>query len=79
MVARLFKDDLVAYEEAGITRIMRVAGFSTTNNRIDLSAHNESNSPQRYYGINVLGAQGLRKLHVGPDGRVRGLRPGARS
>jgi len=69
-VTRLFKDDMVAYEDGGETRIMRVAGFSTTNNRIDLRPHNLTDSPQRYFGINVLGAKGLRRLHVTADGRI---------
>ncbi|MEQ8508495.1 MAG: HNH endonuclease domain-containing protein [Rhodospirillaceae bacterium] len=72
-VARLYKDDLIAYEEAGTWKIMRVAGFSTTNNRLDVRPHNLSESSQTFSGVNVLGKQGLRKLRVEPDGCVRGL------
>lgn len=67
-VARLFKDDLVAYEEDGETRVMRVAGFSTTNNKLDVKPHNLADFPQTHISINVLGAKGLRKLSLGPDG-----------
>ncbi|MGP1255217.1 MAG: type II CRISPR RNA-guided endonuclease Cas9 [Kiloniellales bacterium] len=79
LVARLFKDDLVAYEEAEMTRIMRVAGFSTTNNKLDMKPHNLSDSERNYVSINVLGRQGLRKLRCDPDGRVQGLSPGRRA
>lgn len=75
LVARLYKDDLVAYEDGGATRIMRVAGFSTTNNKLDLCPHQVTEGKQNYISINVLGAAGLRKLRVEPDGRVRGLKP----
>lgn len=67
-VTRLFKDDLVAYEEDGVTQVMRVAGFSTTNNKLDVKPHNLAVFPQTYVSINVLGAKGLRKLSIGPDG-----------
>jgi CRISPR-associated endonuclease Csn1 len=73
-VTRLFKHDVVAYEEKGQTRIMRVAGFSTTNNKLDLKPNHAADAPRNYVSINVLGPMGLRRLHVTPDGRVRGLR-----
>jgi CRISPR-associated endonuclease Csn1 len=79
LVTRLFKNDVVAYEDGGVTRIMRVAGFSTTNNKLNLVPHNEANSKQNYISINVIGGKGLRKLHVGPDGGVRGLKQGEKS
>lgn len=76
LLARLHKDDMVAYEELGGARIMRVAGFSTTNNKLDLKPHNLADSGQNYISINVLGTRGLRRLRVEPDGRIRGLRSG---
>jgi CRISPR-associated endonuclease Csn1 len=69
-VTRLFKDDLIAYDEGGQTEIMRVAGFSTTNNRIDLRPYTAAESQQKFYGINKLGAKALRKVSVSPSGVV---------
>lgn len=72
-VARLYKYDLVAFDDGTETRIMRVAGFSTTDNRLDLRPHNLSDPDRKYLSINVVAKSGLRKLHVSPDGRVKGL------
>jgi CRISPR-associated endonuclease Csn1 len=69
-VTRLFKDDLIAYEIDGGTQIMRVAGFSTTNNKLDVRFHFSANSDQNYISINVLGTLGLRKLFISPDGQI---------
>ena len=69
-ITRLFKDDMIAYEEGGETRIMRVAGFSTTNNMLDVKPHHLADAPKTYKSINVLCGMGLKKLHVTPDGRV---------
>lgn len=69
-VTRLFKDDLIAYEEGGKTQIMRVCGYSTTNNKLDLRQHFDADASRNYVSINVLGGMGLRKLYVTPDGRV---------
>ena len=74
-VTRLFKNDMVAYEESGQTKIMRVAGFSTTNNRLDIVPNATANPGRNHMGINVLGGKSLRKIYVAPDGGVRGLRP----
>ncbi|MEX0760280.1 MAG: type II CRISPR RNA-guided endonuclease Cas9 [Tistlia sp.] len=76
LVARLYKDDMVAYLDSGLWHVMRVGGFSTTNNKLDLRPHNLSDSDRNYVSINVLGARSLRKLRVEPDGRVRGLPAG---
>ena len=76
LVARLYKDDLITYEEAGLWKVMRIAGFSTTNNVLDVRPHNMAEADRTFVSINVLGKQGLRKLRVEPDGRVRGLPPG---
>ncbi len=69
-ITRLFKDDMIAYEEGGETRIMRVAGFSTTNNKLNVKPHHLADAPKTYKSINVLCGMGLKKLHVTPDGRV---------
>lgn len=69
-VMRLFKDDMVAFDDAGRTQVLRVAGFSTTNNKLDLRPQYASNAPQTYISINVLARQGLRKLAVSVDGRI---------
>ena len=69
-VMRLFKDDMVEMTEDGQHKVMRVAGFSTTDNRIDLCPHLDATSARRYISINVLKDRGLRKLHVTPDGRI---------
>ncbi len=73
LVARLYKNDMVAYEEGGQTQIMRVAGFSTTNNKLDVVPHSAADPKQNFVALNKLGAGGLRKLRVLPDGRIRGL------
>ena len=74
LVARLFKDDMIAFEDGGRTQVMRVAGFSTTNNKLDVVPHCAADSPQKFVSINVLGSKGLRKIQVSPDGLVRGLK-----
>ena len=72
-VCRLFKHDMIAFEENGETQIARVAGFSTTNQRLDIAIHTDADHKQKYCGINPLGQMGLRKIHVTPDGKARGL------
>ena len=67
-ICRLFKDDMIAFEEGGKRQIMRVAGFSTTNNKLDIKPHNLSDAPRRYISINALMSQALRKISVSPDG-----------
>lgn len=68
-VMRIFKDDMVSYLEDGREHIMRVAGFSTTNNRLDLKPHNLADAPQKFFSINALGDKGLCQVFVSPDGR----------
>ena len=68
---RLFKNDMVAFTEYGQQRIMRVAGFSTTNNKLDLKPQELTESPQRHISINVLVLAGLRQIHMTPDGRMQ--------
>jgi len=68
-VMRIFKDDMVSYLEDGQEQIMRVAGFSTTNNKLDLKPHNLADHPQTFFSINSLGQKGLCQVFVSPDGR----------
>ena len=72
-VCRLFKNDMVVYGEEDATQIMRVAGFSTTNNKLAVAHHTQANAPQQFVSINVLGEKGIRKVYIAPDGVVRGL------
>lgn len=62
---------MITYENDGVASVKRVAGFSTTNNRIDIVPHTAAKPKQNYVSINVLGEKGLRKLYVSPDGRIR--------
>ena len=73
LVARLYKNDLVAYEEDGQTRVMRVAGFHTTRNKLFVSPHFVADPKPKDVSINTLGSRGLRKLWVSPDGRIKGI------
>lgn len=70
-ICRLFKNDMIAFENNGHTSVKRVAGFSTTDNRIDVVSHTAAKPKQNHVSINKLGKQGLRKLYVSPDGRIR--------
>ena len=72
-VTRLFKNDMIAYEDGDYPRVARVAGFSTTNNKLDVVPHNIADPKQTYVSINILGEKGLRKLHASPGGAIRGL------
>lgn len=70
---RLFKGDIVTVVEKSLIRLMRIAGFSTTNNKLDLQPLNAANpSGQNYVSINVLMKdRAMRRLLVRPDGTVR--------
>lgn len=72
-VGRFFKNDLIAFQDDGRDVLCRVAGFSTTNNKLDVVPHNLAEPERNYVSINVLGAKELRKVKVLPDGRVLGL------
>ena len=69
-VTRLFKDDVIAFEDGDRTQIMRVFGFSTTQNKLDVRPHFAATAEQTYVSINVLSEKGLRKLYVTPDGQI---------
>ena len=68
-VMRLFKKDMLEVKENGKTKIMRVYGFSTTNNCIDIRPQWAANPPRKYVAINALGAS-MRKIIVSPDGKM---------
>lgn len=71
-ITRLFKDDLIELRDGDQTSIMKVAGFSTTNNKIDLRAQYETEGNQNYVSINVAKTKFLRRLTVTEDGRIKG-------
>lgn len=66
-VMRLFKDDVVSYKDDGSNVIMRVVGFSTTNNILDLRPQNLANPPRKFVSIPVVCRMGLQLLRVCPD------------
>lgn len=69
-VTRLFKDDVIAIEEGGQMEILRIGGFSTTDNKLDVRPQHASDPDRKFVSINVLGPKGLRRLHITPDGRI---------
>ena len=71
-ISRLFKNDLVELLEGGQSKIMKVAGFSTTNNKIDLRPQYETDGKQTYISINALRATFRKNLRISEDGRPRG-------
>ncbi len=71
-ITRLFKNDMIELEFKGDNKIMRVGGFSTTNNKIDLRPQFDTDGKQQYISINVLKENFNRKLHIHPDGLRKG-------
>jgi CRISPR-associated endonuclease Csn1 len=71
-ISRLFKNDLVELVEGGTSKIMKVGGFSTTNNKIDLRPQYETDGEQKYFSVNILHKTFRKKLRVSEDGRSRG-------
>ena len=71
-ITRLFKNDMLALKEGDQVKILRVAGFSTTNNRIDLRPQYETDGKQNYFSINKLQQTYQRRLSVSEDGVVKG-------
>ncbi|MGB0844599.1 MAG: type II CRISPR RNA-guided endonuclease Cas9, partial [Alphaproteobacteria bacterium] len=69
---RLFKDDMVSYQDEGKTKICKVYGFSASDNRLDVRENVAPGTSKLYVSINVLGAKKLKKVHVLPDGSIRG-------
>lgn len=75
-VTRIFKDDLIAVLDGDNTAIKRVVSFNTPNQQIVLSEPSDSTGDRKNHSapvINTLGSQRVRRLHVRPDGSVRGL------
>jgi len=70
-ITRLFKSDLVELQNGEQASIMKVGGFSTTNNKIDLRPQYETDGAQKYVSINVLQSSFLRRLKVSEDGKIK--------
>ncbi len=67
---RLFKQDVVALGPVQNPTIFKVFGFSTTNNRLDVSPVERNREKRNFVSINKLGADGLRRLYISIDGRI---------
>jgi CRISPR-associated endonuclease Csn1 len=70
-ITRLFKNDLVELQDGKQTVIMKVGGFSTTNNKIDLRPQYETDGARKYVSINSLQISFLRRIKVFEDGTVK--------
>jgi len=71
-ITRLFKNDLVEIRNGTETEAMKVGGFSTTNNRIDLRPQHETESDQKYFSINGLRHTFCKKLLFDESGKRKG-------
>ena len=69
-ITRLFKNDLVEIGEISKGEIWRVAGFATTQNKLDIRDPHLNEKKQNHTSINVLAPNGIRRLHVTVDGRI---------
>ena len=75
-IMRVFKNDMVFLkvedEEKNITwQLTRIAGFSTTDNKLDVRPHTESESKQKFKTIPVLMEKmSMQKVRVSVDGRI---------
>jgi CRISPR-associated endonuclease Csn1 len=74
-ITRLFKNDLISVGTNDNIEIYKVAGFSTTDNRLDLRSPYPTDPPRQYMSINIIGLKGLQRLPVRPDGRITSLPP----
>ena len=54
------------------TKIMRVAGFATTQNKIDIRPQYETKGEQKHTSINVLKRDFKGKLRILEDGQRKG-------
>lgn len=69
---RLYKNDIVQITKDGEIIQMRVAGFSTTNNNLDLRPMMESNSSRRFFAIpGLITNENMQKITVTVDGKVK--------
>ncbi len=66
---RLYKDDMVVLERNGKKDVMRVYGYSTTNNCLDLRPQYQTDGKQTFVGINTV-ASTMKKINLSPDGKV---------
>ena len=64
---RLYKLDTVM---TGDGKVYLVAGYSTSQNKLDLRELNKTDSGQNFISINVLGPNGLKKAVISVDGRI---------
>jgi CRISPR-associated endonuclease Csn1 len=71
-ISRLFKNDLVEVMEGGQSKIMKVGGFSTTDNKIDLRPQYETEGKRKFISVNVLRITFRKKIQVSEDGRLSG-------
>ncbi len=71
-IMRLFKNDMVMLtDEQGNEQVTRIAGFSATDNRLDVRPHTESAGKQNYKAIPVLMERfAMRKVRVSVAGRL---------
>lgn len=70
-IMRLYKYDSVMLKNAdGQEQLMRIAGFGTTQNKLDIQPHTLSGGKQNHISINTLMSQEMRKVIVTIDGRV---------
>lgn len=71
-IMRLFKHDMVLLRDGQNNETLtRIAGFSTTDNRLDVRPHHESAGKRNYRTIPVLMEQfSMRKVRVSVDGRL---------
>ena len=71
-ITRLFKNDMIELEESGRSKIMRVGGFSTTNNLVDLRNQYDTEGKRQFISINILKKTFKRKLQLHADGQIKG-------
>jgi len=71
-ITRLFKNDVVELVNSGQPQVMKVAGFSTTNNKIDLRPQYQTEGKHSYVSINILRKSFRKKLRISEDGYVIG-------
>ncbi len=67
-ITRLFKNDMIELDDGGQRKVMKVAGFSTTDNKIDLHPQYETDGKRQRLSINVLQKQFRKKLRIREDG-----------
>lgn len=70
-IMRVYKNDLISLTENGRTQYMRVAGFSTTNNKLDLRTHTSATGERNFVSINALKEREPSKIHLDANGRIQ--------